>query len=66
MRLTKLHLASFRNRADSTPGIDAESLAGFMETTIRARGFEENLRRLRADSLLVGGKDNLRVAEWLA
>jgi hypothetical protein len=49
----------------ATPGIDAEALAIFMGTTLRARGFEENLRRLRADDLLVGGKDCLRVADWL-
>jgi hypothetical protein len=43
----------------------AEILAEQMQTTVRARGFEENLRRLRADELLTGGKDALRVAEWL-
>ena len=47
------------------PGIDAECLAQYVGTTLRARGFEENLRRLRADELLVGGKDSLRVADWL-
>ena len=47
------------------PGVSAESLAGWMNTTLRARGFEENLRRLRADDLLVGGKDSLQVADWL-
>jgi hypothetical protein len=45
--------------------MDAETLAQLMSTTVRARGFEENLRRLRADELLTGGKDALRVAEWL-
>jgi hypothetical protein len=48
-----------------TPRVTAESLAEFMGTTVRARGFEENLRRLRADELLTGGKDALTVAEWL-
>lgn len=48
-----------------TPHVTAESLAEFMGTTVRARGFEENLRRLRADELLTGGKDALAVAEWL-
>jgi hypothetical protein len=43
----------------------AETLAELMGTTVRARGFEENLRRLRADELLAGSKDDLRVAEWL-
>jgi hypothetical protein len=43
----------------------ADTLAELMGTTVRARGFEENLRRLRADELFVGSKDNLQVAEWL-
>jgi len=45
--------------------VDAESLAEYMGTTVRARGFEENLRRLRNDDLLVGSKESLKVAEWL-
>jgi hypothetical protein len=48
-----------------TPGVSAESLAAWMQTTVRARGFEENLRRLRADELLIGSNDSLQVAEWL-
>jgi hypothetical protein len=50
----------------STPGVSAESLAEWMGTTPRARGFEENLRRLRSDDLLVGNKEKLHVADWLA
>ncbi len=42
-----------------------EELANLMNTTMRSRGFEENLRRLRSDELLIGSKDALRVAEWL-
>lgn len=45
--------------------LSAETLAELMGTTVRARGFEENMRRLRADELLVGNKDSLSVAEWL-
>jgi hypothetical protein len=48
-----------------SPGISIDSLADYMQTTVRARGFEENMRRLKSDDLLIANKDRLRVAEWL-
>lgn len=46
-------------------GVTAEDLATRFETTVRARGFEENVRTLRAYELAEKNGDRIKVAEWV-
>lgn len=46
--------------------VTIEQLAARFNTTVRARGFEENIRFLRSNELIVKQGDGVRVADWVA
>jgi hypothetical protein len=51
---------------ESSPkGWTVERLASAFNTTVRARGFEENIRFLRSNELIAKEGDTVRAAEWL-